>query len=187
MNPTDPIDAGAISTRLEAELSKLQVGVAVLLDDGARVLRASSPAVPAFTTRTPIAAGCLAKPMVATLIALAAQAQRLQLRDCVASWMEGTARGAFPEAIRIHHLLTHTHGLDDSCLLTPPRDGGGRIDGRRFFESVAALARIAPPGTVFTCGHVGPWIAAALLETVHDMPYARSEFMYVETMLRARR
>jgi CubicO group peptidase (beta-lactamase class C family) len=113
--------------------------------------------------------GCLAKLFTATLVRGAVARGRLALGDAVA-----LSLGADVAALRgvtVRHLLEHTHGLDDS-LLAAPRYAEGFIDRDEFLRRVGALARFARPGTAYSYGHGGAWLAAAILERLHGRVFA---------------
>jgi CubicO group peptidase (beta-lactamase class C family) len=113
--------------------------------------------------------GCVAKLLTATLVRRAAARGALDLDGGAAPLL-----GAAGEALRgvtLRQLLEHSHGLDDS-LLAPPRYEHGRIDRPELVRRVGALERFARPGAAYSYGHVGAWLAAAILERTHARAFA---------------
>jgi len=74
--------------------------------------------------------------------------------------------------IRMHHLLCHTHGLEEARFNAVPRLESGRIDLAAVLRSACAEARIAPPGSLFSYSDTGYWIAAAIVEEVCGRSFA---------------
>lgn len=113
--------------------------------------------------------GCLAKLVTAALVRAVVQEGRLAFDDDL-----GTLLGVSAAAlctVRLRHLLEHTHGLDDSWLAAP-RWVRGFLDTADLVERAAALARFAPSGTCYSYGHLGAWLAAAVLERVTARRYS---------------
>jgi hypothetical protein len=112
--------------------------------------------------------GCLAKLLTATLVRDAAKRGAFAFDDAVAPLL-GTELEAL-RGVSVRHLLEHTHGLDDS-LLAAPRYARGFIDREELLRRVNGLARFSGPGTVYSYGHAGAWLAATILERVHGRAF----------------
>jgi CubicO group peptidase (beta-lactamase class C family) len=139
--------------------------IAVAFACGARVATARSGDAP-LTASSPL--GCLAKLFTATLVRQATHDGRFALDDSVATLL-GAAPGPL-RGVSVRHLLEHTHGLDDS-LLPAPRYERGFIDRAELLQRVGALERFAGEGAVYSYGHVGAWLAAAILERLHGCAF----------------
>jgi CubicO group peptidase (beta-lactamase class C family) len=107
--------------------------------------------------------GCLAKLLTAALVRAAVQQGRLAFDDDLEALLGASAKAL--RRIRLRHLLEHTHGLDDSTL-APPRWLRGFVDVGELLGRAAALPQFAAPGTCYSYGHLGAWLAAASLERV---------------------
>ena len=150
-------------------------GVAVAVVQGESRLYASAGGDAGFSRHTPVVVGCLAKCLTAALLAEAAASARIRMHDEIAelialrsSRVRRTLGG-----IRVAHLLNHTHGLDGSAIDTErmPRRADGRVDMDVLCAEVAAVPRIAVPGETYSYGGVGYWLAAGLLEQLHQRAY----------------
>ena len=96
--------------------------------------------------------GCITKMMTATLIARAVAEGRLRLDEECLSLISDFSRDVrcakLLEGVRIHHLLNHSHGIDDSGFGTAPFDGDA-IDLHQIL-SCPHLKRFAAPGNIST-------------------------------------
>lgn len=113
--------------------------------------------------------GCLAKLVTAALVRAAVQEGRLAFDEDLGALL-GVSAAAL-RAVRLRHLLEHTHGLDDSWLAAP-RWARGFLDAADLVERAAALPRFAPPGGCYSYGHLGAWLAAAVLQRVTARRYS---------------
>ncbi|MCC6202811.1 MAG: beta-lactamase family protein [Gammaproteobacteria bacterium] len=164
---------GSLQTLLELALGHQRLGIALGVATDDAVLDA---AIHGGTITRPVRIGCIAKALTATLVAIAASEGRLCLDAPIGAYlpparipakMSGAAR-----AICVYHLLNHTSGLDHSRLAGLPRSADGRIDARALLTDLAQSGSIAPPGRLYGYSNVGPWLAAAILETVYRRTYA---------------
>lgn len=151
----------SLALRLESE--------PLFLDyDGPETLRmtdgAASPWIPA---------GCLAKPLTATLLATAISEGRLEWNSRVDDILEvrGPARNRLA-GITLSHLLNHTHGLDASRIDAVPRTRAGLIDPATLCEQLASSA-LNSPGELYSYSNAGAWLAGAALERLTGTPYSQ--------------
>lgn len=154
-------------------LQKVCVGVAV---DG-RELTLSAGAAEAHgvdataASEAPVAAGCLAKSLTATLVNEAVVAGRVGWTDAVADMLARDAHSRRRLAgITVRHLLDHAHGLDASTIHRVPGAGDGFIDVGRLCEELGPQPLFAP-GRMYSYSHVGAWLAGAMLERVGGTRY----------------
>jgi CubicO group peptidase (beta-lactamase class C family) len=120
----------------------------------------------------PVAAGCLAKLLTATLIGDAVAAGRIRWDDPVADRFARTSQERQTLAgVTVRHLLDHTHGLEASSIQQLPYRDDGFIDIRRLCGALASRPLIAP-GLFYSYSHVGAWFGGALLENLHGARYA---------------
>jgi CubicO group peptidase (beta-lactamase class C family) len=113
--------------------------------------------------------GCVAKLVTAALVRAAVQHGRLSFDDDLETLLGASTQAL--RGIRLRHLLEHTHGLDDSAL-APPRWLRGFVDVGELLGRAAALRPFAAPGTCYSYGHLGAWLAAAALERVLARRYS---------------
>ncbi len=155
-------------------LQKVCVGVAV---DG-REIAFSAGAAEAddrfgatAASQTPVAAGCLAKSLTATLMNEAVVAGRVGWTDAVADLLGGDTHSRRHLAgITVRHLLDHAHGLDASMVYGVPRTDDGFIDVGRLCGELGPQPLFAP-GRMYSYSHVGAWLAGALLEKITGVRY----------------
>jgi CubicO group peptidase (beta-lactamase class C family) len=120
---------------------------------------------------TLIYAGCLAKPLTATLIADAVAEGQLHWHDGVAKTLGADGATATQlDGVTVLQLLNHTHGLDASSLKWAPRTAEGLIDTRGLCEALGAR-RLATPGDLYSYSDVGAWLAGAVLEATYRESY----------------
>jgi CubicO group peptidase (beta-lactamase class C family) len=123
------------------------------------------------SSRMAVEIGCITKNLTALLIALAVSEGRIRFDDPVADSFP--QQGAIDPALRVYHLLNHSHGLDGSALECIPYTSTHHIDEARIWQAVRAAPAIAPPGAIFYYyGNVGMWLAGAILEKLHGMTFA---------------
>lgn len=162
--------------RILSVLSKSSRGVAVLVYCGGNLQAYSTSESTGFKCETRVHVGCLGKPMTATLVAVAVDEGRLHFDDAV------TDRLAFPslpasirphvEALRIHHLLNHSHGFDDPPSYEfVPRTEAGHIAAQLIVEDLLRVRALAAPGRIFNYSNVGSWLAASILESIYGKTY----------------
>lgn len=126
-----------------------------------------------------VAAGCLAKSLTAALVHDAIAEGRIGWTDGIAELLasDPDSRQRL-DGITVRHLLDHTHGLDGSALSGVPRTHEGFVDVARLCQQLDPQPLFSP-GRMYSYGHVGAWLAGALLERIAGVPYA--------TQLRGRR
>ncbi|MET0535641.1 MAG: serine hydrolase domain-containing protein [Steroidobacter sp.] len=119
----------------------------------------------------PVRAGCLAKPLTATLVATAVEEKQLDWAAHVSETvsLDGDC-GRILSGISIRQLLNHTHGLDASALERMPRTDTGRLDISELCNQLAPLP-ISTPGRLHSYTNAGAWIAGALLESIYGKSY----------------
>lgn len=164
MNAAELADSAVLEELLAKRSSRGRVSVAFA--SGSRVAMASAGTARA-AERWPI--GCVMKLFTATLVRGAAARGLLELEGGVARLLRADSEAL--RGVTVRHLLEHTHGLDDS-LLAHPRYMHGCIDGAELVRRVGALERFARPGDVYSYGHAGAWLAAALLERAEGRAFA---------------
>ena len=121
---------------------------------------------PPTAAERPIAAGCLVKPLTATLIAEA-------VANGSVGWDEDVGRiltVANVDRITVTHLLNHTHGVDASLIEQVPRGIDGFIDVQRLCGEFSPRA-LSSPGALYSYSDAGGWLAGAVLERIHGVPY----------------
>lgn len=168
----DLVGTEGLQHRLETQLGKQRDGVAVAVYQRGAIHTA---AMNGYTTDSAVQTGCIAKSLTATLVAIAESEGLLCLGDSVGSGIDG---GAMPTVLaehlaqtRLHHLLSHTSGLDHSTLGNISRRSDGWIDVKSLLDEVAQAGVIAPPGRLFGYSSIGAWIAAGILEHRYGQPY----------------
>ena len=133
-------------------------------------VRDSSSAVgPAFAT---IEIGCVAKLLTAALARAVLAGGALAPDDEVLKVLGRSAASRVLRGISVRQLLDHTHGLDDSRIVTVPRRADHRIDVDALARALGAAPVLAPPGAIYSYGSAGAWLVAALLERLDGRPYS---------------
>jgi CubicO group peptidase (beta-lactamase class C family) len=118
-----------------------------------------------------IHAGCLAKPLTATLVAEAVAEARLGWHDEIATALNDAVRTTTPlVGVTLQQLLDHTHGLDGSSLKHVPRTAEGRIDVGELCEALSPR-RLSTPGDLYSYSDTGAWFAGAVLEQTYRRTY----------------
>lgn len=119
-----------------------------------------------------VAAGCLAKMLTGMLVDEAVAAGRLAWTDTLRGIFarHGERVGRLLSGVTVAQLLDHTHGLDASRLAAVPLDDAGRVDVVALCERVSPRP-LCPAGRMYSYGHVGAWLAAAVLEHLHGDSY----------------
>lgn len=117
-------------------------------------------------------AACLTKTLTASLAAQAVAAGRLTWNTGLVELLD-VPMGDRNRLSRITlgHLLDHTHGLDCSLESIPRTQ-------KRFVDVIDLCARLAPrplsePGTLYSYGNTGVWLAGAVLERLHGNSYGK--------------
>lgn len=131
----------------------------------------SEPEVDASPMEWTFPAGCLTKLFTGALMSRAVDKGRVRLDDRVALHLEGVDHVETLDGATIKDLLDHTHGLDDSAIERAPLDDKGRIDASALLAAVRPH-RLARPGEIYSYSNVGAWMMAAVLERLHDEPFA---------------
>lgn len=119
-----------------------------------------------------VVAGCLAKMLTGMLVEEAVAAGRIAWTDTLPHVFAGLGERSAERlsGITVGQLLDHTHGLDVSRLTGVPLDDAGCIDVIALCESVSSRPLHAS-GRIYSYGHVGAWLAAAVLERVRGVAY----------------
>jgi len=113
---------------------------------------------------------CIAKPLTATLVAGAMGEKRLSLSDGVGEYLRRPGKHRLHD-LKIYHLLNHSHGIDEDDLRSLPRNAHGFIDTHELLSRTVASERLFPCGSLASYGSAGYWLAAAVLETIYDVPF----------------
>ena len=168
---------GDVAARLTAAaiqggLSNVAIGLLtrgrrffVALDDRRRPIEAA--------WRQPIRAGCLAKPLTATLVAEAIEEKKLDWAVPVSDAVPlDSAATDILRGVTIRQLLNHTHGLDASAVERMPRTHAGWLDIAELCSRLGTLS-IAAPGRLHSYTNAGAWIAGAVVEKIYGGSYLR--------------
>lgn len=132
----------------------------------------------------PIRIGCLIKLLTATLALDAVAAGLIDLEAPLLEYLpELRGRCANADAVRIRHLLEHTHGIDDSLLPVDRPSGSQRIDLERIGSSLAELPALNLPGQLYSYSHLGALLLGAILEKRLGESY--SEILNARLLARA--
>jgi hypothetical protein len=112
--------------------------------------------------------GCCTKLLVSAMVGLAAEKGLLDLHESPYRIVRSRLRDHLGPVsdISVLQFLNHTHGLQRSSLRTAPFSADGRMDAESIFGSLNHEARLASPGEIYSYGHEGSWICAAVLEDV---------------------
>jgi CubicO group peptidase (beta-lactamase class C family) len=174
----DPAEivAGETGRRADGYLTRLEAlgfaGAVLLVEDGRTVLRkgyglADREAGRPLTTASVFSLGSITKQFTAAAI-LALEAQgRLSVDDPIADHFESVP--ADKRAINLHHLLTHSSGLESDFAPGDFDPAGKERDGyvRRALDSELLFA----PGTAYEYSNAGYSLLAAIVETETGKPY----------------
>lgn len=120
-----------------------------------------------------VAAGCLTKPITASLLAESVAAGKATWDTALNEVLDirGTTRRKLSR-VRLMHLLDHTHGLDSSLVgARVPRSADGFIDVSVLCEHLAARP-LSEPGELYSYGNIGAHFAGAVLERICGITYA---------------
>ena len=120
-----------------------------------------------------IRAGCLAKPITATLLADAMAARHLDWSTPLLEVVRvtGAAKSSLAR-VTVAHLLNHTHGLDASLIRAVPRTSDGLVDAAALCDQLCAQP-LSEPGYCYSYSNVGAWIAAAVVERLRGQAFAQ--------------
>ena len=172
-------DSGTLASRLadiasRHRLSNVCIGLQIsdrqmfAATDAAACLRTSEAAQSEL-----IAAGCLAKPLTASLLAEAVAGgfvhwsqpveQSLPLDEELRPRIAG---------VTVRQLLNHTHGLDGSAIKAVPKRCDGYLDLAALCQQLAAQ-RVFAPGWFYSYSNVGAWLAGRLLEHIYAESFSR--------------
>ncbi|HET9334136.1 MAG TPA: serine hydrolase domain-containing protein [Gemmatimonadota bacterium] len=167
---------GEIARRVDGYLTRLEAlgfaGAALVVEDGRTVLRkgygmADREAGVPITTASVFSLGSITKQFTAAAILALEARGELSVDDPIANHFENVPDDK--QAITIHHLLTHSSGLE-SDFAPGDFDPAGRDRGayvRRALDSRLLFA----PGTGYEYSNAGYSMLAAILETVTGMGY----------------
>jgi CubicO group peptidase (beta-lactamase class C family) len=116
------------------------------------------------TTETVFDIGSITKQFTAAAILKLEMAGKLRVEDRLSQYLDGVSEDK--AAITLHHLLTHTSGLDHSYGeddVYAPRDLAVRLFLR--------MPLVTPPGTEYRYSNAGFSLLAAVIEKVSGRPY----------------
>jgi hypothetical protein len=167
-----------LSSRLAAISARKQIkrAAVALRVNGQHLFAAIDRATPldsgdAAAHRLP--AGCLTKPITATLLAQAALRHHIDWSNAITDVL--AVLGPWKRrltGITLRHLLNHTHGLDASAISCAPKTPAGLLDADSLCAQLSADP-LSTPGTLYCYSNVGAWFAGALLEQLEGKPYAQ--------------
>lgn len=165
------LTSDAIHERLQRALGKTRgprvyLGVATPDTLAHAVTSDEDPAV--FMTRV----GCLIKPMTSAILCAQLRAEGASADALATEYLPRSlvATRELLEGLRIHHLLNHTHGLDDSDLhCAPLRDS--YIDLEVLSRQLHSVPRLTDPGHLYSYGSAGSWLAAGIAEQIAARPF----------------
>jgi CubicO group peptidase (beta-lactamase class C family) len=123
----------------------------------------------------PMPVGCLAKILTATLAWKVLAKARIDVDTLLGSLVDLGASSTALGRITLRHLLDHTHGLDDSLIVSPTLLDGF-IDVIDLARRASTVRPLAQPGALYSYGGVGAWLVAATLERLAARPYAKLLF-----------
>lgn len=115
-----------------------------------------------------IQAGCLTKCITSTLMASAVASGLLEWSDSIIDVLplDSEARSKL-RGVTVRQLLNHSHGIDASPIDAAPITSRATLDVSAFCAQLPAR-RISSPGTMYSYGHVGCWLAGMILEQVNQ-------------------
>lgn len=169
--------AGALAARLAAisarkQLESVAVGLQVA---GERIFAAAGQAGRSCTqeaSQARVRAGCLAKPLTATLAAEAVAAGQFgwetEINDILG--IRGPVRRRLAR-VTFSQLLNHTHGLDGSEIAQTPLTPTGWVDTMALCRQLAARP-LSAPGSLYSYSDTGTRLAAAALERLSGKRYS---------------
>lgn len=158
----------ALEDALDATGHDEEASIAYLVDGRRHYF--SSKGDHKFSENTRVDIGCLVTNLTSLLVAMAVKDGKLTYDDLVVDYFPSNSASS---AVRIRHLLSHSHGLDGSSCLKLPYTDEGYIDGSRLWGLTSNTRSIAPPGSMFYYwGGIGYWLAAAILECVYSKTFA---------------
>jgi CubicO group peptidase (beta-lactamase class C family) len=133
---------------------------------------AGVPRVIEESQATPVPAGCLTKPITASLLAGAVAAGEVDWNTEVSHLLRvrGEAQGKLSR-VRLGHLLDHSHGLD-SLAEVVPRTSGGLVDVPLLCAQLASRP-LSEPGELYSYGNIGAWLGGAVLERISGKRYSQ--------------
>ncbi len=176
--------SGAALARIDEAFEKERVrhaipgGALVVVQDG-RIAHLRGFGVEDLETRRPVDPAATAfylasvtKPFTATAVMQLVEQGRLDLdADVNATLRQFRVPATFPQAITLHHLLTHTAGFEDRSIGYLPRPG----DLAQPLDRTLARqlpARVFPPGRVASYSNHGYGLAGHLVEVASGQAFA---------------
>lgn len=166
------LDVQTLVDNAFANRPSTSIGIVVCNDKGS--MSAYRPGREGFSCDTPVSVGCLAKPITATLLVHIARRFGFRMETDLSDLLADQLPDNLEEKLRgilVHHLLTHTHGLDDSAILCLPYTRDEFIDIVALCGQALAPRRLGQPGEIYSYGCLGAWLAAALIEVHEKRPY----------------
>lgn len=121
-----------------------------------------------------IPAGCLIRPVTATLVGELVAEGRLSWEDSVSKHIR--VRSELQErlsGVRIAHLLNHTHGLDDPLVESALPQHDSFLESPELAESMAAGEAINPPGQLYSYSDFAEFLVRRVLENVSGTHYSK--------------
>jgi CubicO group peptidase (beta-lactamase class C family) len=168
-----PIVHGPLAQTLDAHMARLEAygfsgsllvakGGEVILQKGYGFADADRKAP--FTADTAFDIGSITKQFTAAAVMKLEMQGKLSVQDPVSRWFDGVPEDK--KAITIHHLLTHSAGLEDvfgDDYEEMPRD--------ELVKKALASKLLWPPGTRYRYSNAGYSLLGAIVEKASGQPY----------------
>lgn len=145
-----------------------RVFVALATRDFRKYAVSGFPEWRANAPEAPLPLGCCAKLLLAALTQRAIAEGYLDSASPLHKVVGSSLKTAFRPFldITVGQLLNHTHGLPKSGNAAPTFRTSGEINAEALARRISSNPRIAEPGEIYSYGHEGAWICAALLEEI---------------------
>lgn len=173
-----PIDTAALSQYLQVLHQNKGFSGEVLVAENEQILFQGTVGLANVEYELPITKGAkyhiasITKTFTATLIAMAQEADKLNIHDNAAQYLPGLSP-KFND-ITIEQLVRHTSGLphneaiEDYWLVKSKLP----MTTAQVLEEINALDLLAAPGTKFHYSSPGYFLLATILENIYEKPYA---------------
>lgn len=171
--PATPAIPTPLAEALNTHMSRLEAfgfsGSLLVAKDGQVLLNkgygfADADRKVPFTSETAFCIGSITKQFTAGAIVKLEMQGKLSVQDPISKWFEGVPEDK--KAITLHHLLTHSAGLEDvfgGDYEVMPRD--------ELVKKALASKLLWPPGTRYRYSNAGYSLLAAIVEKASGQPY----------------
>ncbi len=173
--PPDGTVQGEVGARLDQHLSSAErfgFAGAVIVERGGEVILnkayglADREAGKRVTAETVFDIGSITKPFTASAILKLADQGKLRVSDSITRFLDNVP--ADKKAITIHHLLTHTSGLQNGF------GGDYELISRDSLVGVALASKLqSVPGANYEYSNVGYSLLGAIIEKASGLPYEK--------------